>query len=211
MDGAAEGRDGDPVDPVLEDDEVVTAEPERKRLSKGTRSLIEWVVVIAAALTVALLVRTFLLAAFYIPSESMETTLNIGDRVLVNKVSYHLHDIHRGDVVVFKRPPGETDATIKDLIKRVVALPGENVACQDQRIVVNGRLLEEPYLDTGVAACGVGSCELKPQTVPDGFIWVMGDNRGASQDSRCFGPIAEKLVVGRAFVRVWPLSHLGWL
>ena len=85
----------------------------KSRLSKGARSTIEWVVVIGAALIVAL-VRTFLLAALYIPSESMESTLNIGDRVLVNKLSYHLHDVHRGDVVVFRRPPGESDATIKD-------------------------------------------------------------------------------------------------
>jgi signal peptidase I len=217
VDGAAEGRDRKPVDQALDDDpdgEAADGEPPeegKSRLSKSARSTIEWVIVIGAALIVALLVRTFLLAAFYIPSESMESTLNIGDRVLVNKLSYHLHDVNRGDVVVFRRPPGETDASIKDLIKRVVALPGETIACQNQRIVINGQLLEEPYLDTGVAACGVGSCELKVQTIPADYIWVMGDNRGASQDSRCFGPIAQKLLVGRAFVRVWPLSHLGWL
>jgi signal peptidase I len=213
VEGAAEGRDGEPVDHDPEDDfsDEETPEPEKSRLSKSARSTIEWIIVIGAALIVALFVRTFLLAAFYIPSESMESTLNIGDRVLVNKLSYHLHDVHRGDVVVFKRPPGETDATIKDLIKRVVALPGETVSCQNQKIVIGGQILDEPYLDAGVAACGVGSCELKTQTVPPDYIWVMGDNRGASQDSRCFGPIAQKLLVGRAFVRVWPLSHLGWL
>ncbi len=213
VDGAAEGRDGEPLDHERDDEssDEETPEPDKSRLSKSARSTIEWVVVIGAALVVALFVRTFLLAAFYIPSESMESTLNIGDRVLVNKLSYHLHDVHRGDVVVFRRPPGETDATIKDLIKRVVALPGETVSCQNQKIVVDGQQLEEPYLDAGVVPCGVGSCELKTQTIPADYIWVMGDNRGASQDSRCFGPIAEKLLVGRAFVRVWPLSHLGWL
>jgi signal peptidase I len=207
VDDAAEDREGEPLDQDQPDGEAA----DKSRLSKGARSTIEWIVVIGAALIVALVVRTFILAAFYIPSESMESTLHIGDRVLVNKTSYHLHDVHRGDVVVFRRPPGETDASIKDLIKRVVALPGETVACQDQKIVIDGRILDEPYLDTGVAPCGVGSCELKVQTVPANYIWVMGDNRGASQDSRCFGPIAQKLLVGRAFVRVWPFSHLGWL
>jgi signal peptidase I len=213
VDDAAEGREGEPVDPdpALESTEDDTPEPEKSRLSKGARSTIEWVLVIGAALVVALFVRTFLLAAFFIPSESMQSTLNVGDRVLVNKLSYHLHDVHRGDVVVFRRPPGETDVAIKDLIKRVVALPGETVSCQNQKIVINGQILDEPYLDAGVAPCGDGSCELKTQVVPAHFIWVMGDNRGASQDSRCFGPIAQKLLVGRAFVRVWPLSHLGWL
>lgn len=214
VDGVAEGRDGEPLDhdPDIDAAEEDAPEAESKsRMSKGARSTIEWIVVIGAALIVALFVRTFLLAAFYIPSESMESTLNIGDRVLVNKLSYHLHDVHRGDVVVFKRPPGESDATIKDLIKRVVALPGETVSCQNQKIVIDGKILDEPYLDAGVAPCGVGSCELKTQTIPAKFIWVMGDNRGASQDSRCFGPIAQNLLVGRAFVRVWPLSHLGWL
>jgi signal peptidase I len=201
VDGVAEGRDDEPLD---QDPDIDAAEADaptagKSRLSKGARSTIEWVVVIGAALIVALFVRTFLLAAFYIPSESMESTLNIGDRVLVNKLATTCRRTAAMSWCSAGRR--ESDATIKDLIKRVVALPGETVSCQNQKIVVDGRTLDEPYLDAGVAPCGVGSCELRPQTVPPNFIWVMGDNRGASQDSRCFGPISQKLLVGRAFVR----------
>src|SRR5215471_13248398 len=92
----------------------------RRKRSSSLRNLIEWVVIIAAALLVALVIKQFLVQAFYIPSESMENTLKVGDRVLVNKLSYHLHDVHRGDIVVFKRPPAEAaEPAIKDLIKRV--------------------------------------------------------------------------------------------
>jgi len=171
-----------------------------------TRSMIEWVLVVTGALAVALIIRTFFLAAFWIPSESMVSTLEKGDRVLVNKLSYKLHDIHRGDVVVFKRPPGEKDPAVKDLIKRVIGLPGEVVEGKDGHVVVDGKVLDEPYVDPGITTSTFG-----PTTVPADFIWVMGDNRSNSFDSRNFGAIAQNLVVGRAFVRVWPLSRLGWL
>src|SRR3954463_10850204 len=110
------------------------------------KSAVEWVVIVAAALLAALLIKTFLLQAFYIPSDSMNPTLVQRDRVLVNKLSYHFHDVHRGDVVVFTRPPGEDDARIKDLIKRVVALPGETVEGRDGSVVIDGRALKEPYI-----------------------------------------------------------------
>ena len=179
---------------------------DEKQPHSTTRSMIEWVLVVTGALAVALIIRTFFLAAFWIPSESMVSTLEKGDRVLVNKLSYKLHDIHRGDVVVFKRPPGEKDPAVKDLIKRVVGLPGDVVEGKDGHVVINGTMLEEPYLDPGITTSTFG-----PTTVPAEFIWVMGDNRTNSFDSRNFGAIAQNLVVGRAFVRVWPLSRLGWL
>ena len=103
-------------------------ESSKKRNRSSARNIIEWVAIIAAALVVAIVIKTFLFQAFYIPSESMEPTLKPQDRVLVNKLSYKLHPIHRGDIVVFKRPPSEAgDPTIKDLIKRVVGLPGETI------------------------------------------------------------------------------------
>src|ERR1700709_896263 len=110
-----------------EDGEIAEPEVSVKTESKGTRAMLEWIGVIVGALVVAFVIRTFLFGAYVIPTGSMEPTLHASpkDRVLVNKLSYHLHDIHRGDVVVFKRPPGESDKTIDDLIKRVVALPGE--------------------------------------------------------------------------------------
>ena len=118
-----------------------TRRAKKKPPASGVRSLVEWVAVIAGALLVAVLIRTLFLQTFYIPSESMERTLLKNDRVLVNKLSYKLHDINRGDVVVFKRPPRETNTQIKDLIKRVVALPGETVQGRDCKVSVDGREL----------------------------------------------------------------------
>jgi signal peptidase I len=177
-----------------------------KRKRSTTRSIVEWVAVVGGALVVALVIRAFFLAAFYIPSESMVPTLQKGDRVLVNKLSYKLHDVHRGDVVVFGRPPGEQDNGIKDLIKRVVGLPGETVEVRDCKVLINGRALDEPYVKTWNRTCTFAAHQVGANQV-----FVMGDNRDDSQDSRFFGPISEDLIVGRAFVIVWPLTHLGWL
>jgi signal peptidase I len=174
--------------------------------SHSARNVVEWVGIVVGALLVAVIVKTFLIQAFYIPSLSMYSTLDKGDRVLVNKVSYRLHDINRGDVVVFKRPPGVPDTGIKDLIKRVIGLPGETVEGHDGGVYVNGKRLEESYLDDGTV-----TADFPPEKVPEGDIFVMGDNRGNSEDSRVFGPIEDDLVVGRAFVRVWPLQDFDLL
>jgi signal peptidase I len=178
----------------------------RRKKSSPTRTVVEWALVIGGALVVALLIRTFLLAAFYIPSPSMVPTLEEGDRVLVNKLSYKLHDVNRGDIVVFERPESEPDQGIEDYIKRVIALPGEVVEGRQGQVIVNGRQLEEPYLPDGAQTSDFG-----PETVPSGRVWVMGDNREVSVDSRRFGAIPTSKIVGRAFVRIWPLSHLGFL
>ncbi|HUQ64335.1 MAG TPA: signal peptidase I [Acidimicrobiales bacterium] len=182
------------------------AGPPEKSKPSGARALIEWVAILLGAVLVAFLVKTFLLQAFYIPSASMEPTLRTDDRVLVNKLSYDFHDLHRGDIVVFKSPPGETNATIKDLIKRVVALPGETVEARDGHVLVDGKPIDESYLPKGVT-----TSQFEPRKIPPGDIWVMGDNRSNSKDSRYFGPVSESLIVGRAFIRVWPLSTLGFL
>lgn len=182
------------------------------------RKSIEWILVVAGAIAVALLIKTFVLQAFFIPSESMVPTLAVGDRVLVNKLSYHLHDVNRGDVVVFERPDGETEA-VKDLIKRVIGLPGDTIVFKDGKVMVNGQFLSEPYLPAGtVTVPGPGNpsypykCTVDdPCKIPEGSIWVMGDNRPNSKDSRYFGPIPESKIVGRAFVVVWPLSRFGGL
>jgi signal peptidase I len=168
------------------------------------RSLVEWAVVIGGALLVALVIQAFLFQAFYIPSESMDPTLQIGDRVLVNKLSYDLHDVNRGDVVVFERPPNEPPSDVHDLIKRVVGLPGDTVEGIDGTVYINGEALDESYLPDGTV-----TSPFKPVVVPEGHVFVMGDNRGNSRDSRFFGPIDESLIVGRAFVIVWPLGRAG--
>jgi len=172
----------------------------------SVRSAIEWVVIVVAALLAALLIKTFLLQAFYIPSDSMNPTLVQRDRVLVNKLSYHFHDVHRGDIVVFKRPPGEDDPKIKDLIKRVIGLPGDTVEGRDGQIVIDGRVLNESY-----TAKNSPMSDFPATKIPKGHYFVMGDNRGNSKDSRVFGPISKSLIVGRAFIRVWPISKISLL
>ena len=178
----------------------------------------EWFVVIAVALTVAVLIRTFAIAPFYIPSDSMFDTLATDDRILVNKLSYRLHDVNRGDVIVFEKPPGVAfgDDKVEDLIKRVIGLPGDELSFRDCSVFVNGARLEESYAD--------GECTDPPNNtvdpeqdgvveVPDNRYFVMGDNRrsGQSFDSRFWGFVDDELIVGRAFIVIWPKAHWRWL
>ncbi len=173
------------------------------------RNALEWVAVIVGAVLVALLVRNFVVQSFQIPSGSMHPTLLEGDRVLVNRLSYRLHDINRGDVIVFERPdtapasPEEPD----DLIKRVIALPGETIEAREGRVYIDGESLEEPYLDPGTLTTNLD----EPVVVPDGEVFVMGDNRGNSSDSRFIGTIPEDSVIGRAFAIIWPPSRFSGL
>lgn len=190
-------------------DEAGSGEEPPKKKPSGLRRSLEWAALIAGALIVALGVRATLIQTFYIPSESMEPTLQVGDRILVNKLSYRLHDVHRGDVVVFERPDSapESDVSVHDLIKRVIALPGDTIEARDDgRVYVNGTQLDEGYLPDGTE-----TDNLPLQTVPDGRLFVMGDNRTRSGDSRLFGPIDEDLIVGRAFVIVYPVGDAGGL
>jgi signal peptidase I len=195
--------------------------PSTKRGEKGRktrRTIIEWTILIGSALLIAILIKTFLFQAFYIPSESMKPTLNVGDRVLVNKVSYRLHDVNRGDIVVFETPPKAKDANgeIKDLVKRVVALPGETFSTRNGTVYIDGRPLNEPYLQEGVQTCAPNTAattcgDIGDQPIPAGDVLVLGDNRTASKDSRFFGPIKESSIVGRVFVRIWPINDIGFL
>ena len=180
----------------------------RRRSRFLSRGVIEWVAVIVVALLAAFLVKTFVLQTFYIPSASMEPTLAIGDRVFVNKLSYDFHSIRRGDIVVFTLPPGESAGPdINDLIKRVIGLPGETIQSVGNQIWINGKPLAEPWLPAGT----VLGPPVPRQVIPPGRYFLMGDNRSNSRDSRYFQPIPGNLIVGRAFVRIWPLSRLGFL
>ena len=181
--------------------------PPRKR--SGTRQVVEWLILIAAALALALLIKAFLFQAFYIPSESMVPALEKHDRVLVNKLSYKLHPVHRGDIVVFKAPPG-VDPSVKDLVKRVIALPNETISGRNGRVFIDGKRLAEPYLPKGTISDFNG---LQPFKVPPDTYWVMGDNRQNSHDSRLFPShvIRKKDIVGRVFVRIWPLNRIDLL
>jgi len=198
------------------DDELGTG-PRSMSASQQIRGILEWIVVAVGALAVALLIKAFLLQAFFIPSGSMLETLHVNDRVLVNKLSYRLHDVNRGDVVVFVKPP-LASGDINDLIKRVVALPGETLTLVDGLVYIDGAKLDEPYTLGKLSVPErdvIPGCDNTPApdrcTVPAGFVFVMGDNRTGSSDSRTFGPIEESSIVGRAFLKVWPVNDISFL
>jgi signal peptidase I len=189
----------------------------KEDLPSGFKTVRDWVVVLVVALLVALGIRTFVLQQFYISGPSMETTLYQPNRVLVNKLSYRLHDVRRGDVVVFDRVTsnGET-VQHDDLIKRVVGLPEESVEIRDCVVFIDGKALSEPYLsaDDVQQADPVDRCrqpEMAKVVVPKEQIFVLGDNRPQSMDSRMFGPVDVSQVVGRAFVVIWPVNRWRWL
>lgn len=169
--------------------------------------VIEWGAIIAVAVVLTLVVRAFVFEAYFIPSGSMEPTLKPGNRVLVDKLSYDLHSVHRGDIVVFSRPPTETNASIKDLIKRVIGLPGDTIQSgPNGEIFIDGKLINQPWL-TSSAKADPGP-PVPKLTLPRNEYYVMGDNRGDSEDSRYIGPISGNLIVGRAVLRVWPITSI---
>ena len=178
------------------------------------------------ALVIAVLIKTFLVQPFWIPSESMLDTIHVNDRVMVNKLAFHLGEPERGDVVVF-RDPGEPEieesipeVVIRsvleavgirtrgrdDLIKRVIGLPGDTITISENTVHVNGTAISEPYLDEEMTMPDAG-----PFEVGDDEVFVMGDNREFSFDSRRFGNINLDALVGRAFVIIWPPSNFGGL
>jgi signal peptidase I len=203
----------------------------KKPAQKGfVAFLTELPVLLLIAFVLALLIKSFLVQAFYIPSESMVPTLKVGDRVLVNKLVYRFHDPRRGDVIVFQdpNPPpqphrnpldafwhwlteglGFAQSPEKDFIKRVIALPGETIEIRTGGAVyIDGKLLDEPYLQ----GLPVDPRPYPIKTVPPGMLFVMGDNRPDSNDSRFglgFVPIDK--VIGKAFVKIWPPSRIGLL
>jgi len=186
------------------DPEPPEVAPKKKKGNAWT----EWIIVIVVAVTAALVVRAFVLQQFAVSGHSMDTTLHDGDRVLVNKLSYRMHHPNRGDVVVLKTVEGAGE---RDLIKRVIGLPGETIEYRSCVLYIDGKELHEPYLDPAVvtpSSCGGDQTKL---TVPASHVFVMGDNRGGSKDSRDIGPIAYNDLLGRAFVVIWPSRDWKWL
>jgi len=184
----------------------------------NSRWIVELVGVVVVAVAVALLLRTFVVATYSIPSGSMEPTLQIGDRIAVDKLSYHLHGVDRSNIIVFSTPPNEDCAgpPVSDLVKRVIGLPGETISLSGGRVYIDGRVLPEPWLppaartgtDPGPSAHPYSLHD--PYRIPDGDVYVMGDNRKYSCDSRYWGPVPESTIVGKVDLRIWPLSRLAF-
>jgi signal peptidase I len=214
----------DPKAQADEDQQAREAHEEPKDKRSFWREL---PILVVVAFVLALLIKTFLVQAFYIPSGSMEDTLTRDDRVLVNRVVYRLHPPRRGDVIVFSDPNAETDRGAlsafwdwlvsgfglpggeEDFIKRVIGLPGETVEIKDCVVHVDGTALREPYVSP---ANNQVQCEYGPVQVPPESLLVLGDNRDHSGDSRFgLGFIPLDKVIGRAFVVLWPPSRIGWL
>ncbi len=207
-DNRADGADGvgRPTTALIDIEQPATA-PKQPRKHK-MNPLLEWLVVIVVAVGAALIVRAYVLQQFAVSGTSMYSTLHDGDRVLVNKLSYRLHEPRRGDVVVLKTIESMGE---RDLIKRVVALPGETVEYRNCVLFIDGQTVVEPYLDPEVVTpdhCGGGQVAL---TIPDDHVFVLGDNRGGSKDSRDLGPIDYDDIIGRAFVVIWPADDWRWL
>jgi signal peptidase I len=168
----------------------------------------EWIVVILLAVSVALLVRHFVVQSYSIPSASMYPTLRVDDRLLVTKVNYQWADIKRGDVIVFKKPESmkatEGPDAIDDLVKRVIGLPGDTVEARDGSVFINGTKLDEPYLPAGTQ-----TTNLRTTVIPVDEYFMMGDNRDISFDSRFWGAIKRADVIGKVFFRFWPPGRVG--
>ncbi len=183
---------------------VPPEERQGHRLPKKGGGFLEFLVILLVAFALVFgFVRPFVLEAFYIPSESMVPALEVGDRVFVNKFIYRMNEPERGDIVVFRSAEGGNE----DLIKRVVGVPGDNVEVRDGVLFLNGERREEPYLNKRVPDSGFYG----PTTVPPGHVFMMGDNRANSRDSRFFGPVPYENIEGEAFVTFWPPSRLGLL
>jgi signal peptidase I len=199
-----------------------------KEKKKGEHnSLVELVTIVAVALGLALGIQAFLVKPFRIPSESMVPTLAVGQRVLVCRACMHLSDPGRGDILVFKPPVGEPstcgverpsdepcprgtpERSDTNFIKRVVGLPGDHLKVMAGSVYINGKKQDEPFAHLDA---GCGTCNLPREiTVPKGEYYMMGDNRGESADSREWGPVPKKWVIGKAFMTYWPPGRVGLL
>ena len=180
--------------------EVVASQAAPSRARRAGRIARELAETLVPAIIIALLIHVFLAQATRVYGQSMEPNLHTNMRLVVEKVSYRMHSPQRGDIVVLRVRPGD-----ELLIKRIIGLPGDEVAIHDGQVYVNGKALDEPYLNQNTRG------NLAPRVVPPLHVFVMGDNRRASNDSRSFGPVHLDNIVGRAWFSYWPLQNIGTL
>ena len=191
--------------PYYEDQHFRTSEGARPPRKKKGGGVLEYLVILLVSFALVFgFVRPFVMEAFWIPSGSMIPTLEIGDRVLVNKFIYDFTEPKRGDIIVFRSVEGGQE----ELVKRVVAVSGDEVTVEDGRLLVNGEPQSEPYLNR---AFPPDESSYGPTRVPEGEVFVMGDNRANSRDSRFFGPVPLENIEGEAFASFWPPSRIGLL
>jgi signal peptidase I len=203
---------------VCIDDEQVVPVVRSKDHAPWSRRVFEWARILLIAGLLALGVRTYVAQTFYVPSGSMIPTLQIGDRILVDRLPFAVHNIHRGDIVVFKRVPADTDPSKPaDLVKRVIGLPGETISSKGDTIYINGRSIKEPWLPNFNAQpsydlCSQTAFSIKPTKIAKNHFFVMGDCRGNSLDSRYWGTVPSSYVVGKVFTVIYRSSHpfLHW-
>ena len=187
-----------------EPDEVAAPAPRARRKK---HLLVEWVIIVLVALGVSFLMRTFVIQTFFIPSGSMEPTLQIGDRIIVSKLSVEFGTIHRGDIIVFKAPPAEhCGDPVTDLVKRVIGLPGDHLTSKGNTIYVNGSPLDETWTHYEPLGQAIGNV-----TVPANSYFMMGDNHPNSCDSRMWGTVPRSDIIGKVFLRIWPLGRFGFI
>jgi len=174
--------------------------------SHRRRVTVEWVIIVIAAVAVSFLMRTYVVQTFFIPSGSMEPTLLVGDRIIVDKLSVDWGSINIGDIVVFKAPPAEhCGDAVTDLVKRVIGLPGDRLTSKGNTIYVNGVALRENWPHYEPLGTPIGNV-----TVPANSYFVMGDNHANSCDSRFWGSVPRSDIVGKVFLRIWPISRFGF-
>jgi signal peptidase I len=190
--------------PYYQDEQFQTSSQERQPARKKGGGALEYLVILLVSFALVFgFVRPFVMEAFWIPSGSMIPTLEIGDRVLVNKFIYRFTEPKRGDIVVFT----SVDNPKEDLIKRVIGVPGDKIAVRGGKLFLNGEPQKEPYTNKKLPDRSF----FARITVPKGHVFVMGDNRGNSADSRVFGPLPKKNIEGEAFLRFWPPHRIGLL
>jgi signal peptidase I len=173
------------------------------------RRVAEWFAIFLVALLVSFAIRTYVIQVFEVPSGSMLPTLQIGDRLAVDKIPGFAHNIHRGEVVVFHRAPGDTDTKFPILVKRVIGLPGESISSKGDAIYINGQTIAEPWLAAmnATPTCPQPNFDIQTTHIPNGQYYVMGDCRGDSSDSRVWGTVPADNIIGRAFVVFWRHNH----
>jgi len=163
------------------------------------RLLREVVETVIPAILIAIFITLFLAQATQVYGQSMEPNLHAGQRLIIEKISYHLHPPRRGDIIVLRLSSQRGNF----LIKRVVGLPGETIAIHDQQVFINGQPLKEPYLSQPIRY------SMPPRRIPEDSVFVLGDNRDFSNDSHSFGPVPLSNVIGRAWIRYWPPDQVG--